>query len=202
MLAQIGNILRAKPNCFEKFERLLQTRRDQEVPLRRETTNENLKGSAGVKMGLKIAGRHRQFVEIGKQARGPDSILRQHVYATIMPLIVPVQLKGRKRSSRLTRSSSSGDPECTTPDRPQSSHFRVETDLDGRSAQDSVFKSLSRTQTDDGLCLDLDRFACLRIAAHARFAMRFHCPAQIRNHEFAGTALALLDREFEEFVEK
>jgi len=37
--------------------------------------------------------------------------------------------------------------------------------------QNGVFQDLGRTQTDNGLSLDLDRFAGLGIAVHAGFAM-------------------------------
>src|SRR6202007_2980051 len=53
-----------------------------------------------------------------------------------------------------------------------------------------------------GLRLDLDSFARLGVAAHARLAVRFHGAADIGNDELARAALAFLNREFKELFEK
>ena len=45
--------------------------------------------------------------------------------------------------------------------------------------QYGVFECLRRAQANHGLGLDLDGFARLRVAAHARLAVRFHGAADI-----------------------
>src|SRR5690242_6689646 len=70
------------------------------------------------------------------------------------------------------------------------------------SAQNRVLEGLGSPQTHHSLGFDLDRFAGLRVPAHARLAVGFHRTSQIGNHEFARAALALLYRQLEELLKK
>src|SRR6201994_3089177 len=51
--------------------------------------------------------------------------------------------------------------------------------------RDRVLRRLRHAELHHGLCLDLDRLARLRIAAHARLALCLHQSAQSRDHEYA-----------------
>src|SRR2546425_12837259 len=67
----------------------------------------------------------------------------------------------------------------------------------------TLFRSrLSWAQPHDGLGLDLDRLASLRVAAHARLAMRLHRSPEIGDDELARATLQLLHRQLEQFVEE
>jgi hypothetical protein len=68
--------------------------------------------------------------------------------------------------------------------------------------EDGVFQHLGRPQTDDGLGLDLDRFAGLGIAAHARFAMCLYNAADAWDDELARAALGFFHRELVQLVEE
>src|SRR5580704_15839813 len=70
-----------------------------------------------------------------------------------------------------------------------------------RLLQDGVFERFRRAQTHHGLGLDLDGFACGRIATHARLAMRLDGAADAGNHKLA-RALGFLHGQLEEFVEE
>src|ERR1700722_1737393 len=77
---------------------------------------------------------------------------------------------------------------------------------DPRSArnllQDRILERLGRAQADHGLRLDFDRLTCLRIATHARLAVRLDDAADSRNHEFARATLGFLHRELEKLVKE
>src|SRR5260370_9269523 len=68
--------------------------------------------------------------------------------------------------------------------------------------EDRVLERFRRAQTNHGLRLDFDRLARLRVAAHARLAVRFHGAADVRNYELTRWALAFSYRELEEFFKK
>jgi hypothetical protein len=68
--------------------------------------------------------------------------------------------------------------------------------------QDRILKSLGRPQTNHGLGLDLDGFASLRIAAHARLAVRFHDAADSWNDELARGALGFFHRKLVQLFKK
>src|SRR6266699_419493 len=71
-----------------------------------------------------------------------------------------------------------------------------------RLTENGVFERFCRAETHDCLRLDLDRFASLRIAAHARLPVRLHRASDVRNDEFARSALGFLDRQLEQFFEE
>jgi hypothetical protein len=64
-----------------------------------------------------------------------------------------------------------------------------------------VLKGFRCAQAHNGLGLDLDRFACGRIAPHACFAVSLHCAADSWNYEFAGAARFLYGK-LEQLVEE
>src|SRR5262245_65068479 len=68
--------------------------------------------------------------------------------------------------------------------------------------QDGVFQSLGRAQTHHGLCLDLDCFAGLRIAAHARLAVRLDHAPDSRDYELTSAALCFFYRQLVQLFEK
>src|SRR5579863_5869459 len=68
--------------------------------------------------------------------------------------------------------------------------------------ENRVLERLCRAKTNNGFRLDLDRFARLRIAAHARLAVRLHDASDVRNHELARAALCFLDRQLEQFFKE
>src|SRR2546427_1668764 len=68
--------------------------------------------------------------------------------------------------------------------------------------QYGVLERLRRTQAHDGLRLDLDRFAGLRIAPHARLAVRFHDAADARDYELARSALGFFHCELEKLFKE
>src|SRR2546422_973936 len=70
------------------------------------------------------------------------------------------------------------------------------------AAKHRGLKRLSWAQPHDGLGLDLDRLASLRVAAHARLAMRLHRSPEIGDDELARATLQLLHRQLEQFVEE
>src|SRR5580693_1003400 len=70
-----------------------------------------------------------------------------------------------------------------------------------RLLQDGVFERFRRAQTHHGLGLDLNGFACSRIAAHARLAMRLDRAADAGNHKLA-RALGFFYSQLEQFVEE
>src|SRR5579864_4086659 len=72
----------------------------------------------------------------------------------------------------------------------------------GNLLQDRVLERLRRAQTNHGLGLDLDRFARLGVAAHARLAVRFYGASDIRDDELARAALALSHRKLEKLFKK
>src|SRR5712691_5350702 len=80
--------------------------------------------------------------------------------------------------------------------------FRALNFLPRKLLQNGVFERLRCAQTHHRLGLDLDGLAGLRVAAHARLAVRFHGAAEVRNHELTGCALALSHRELEELFKK
>src|SRR5579864_7553913 len=68
--------------------------------------------------------------------------------------------------------------------------------------ENRVLEGLCGAKTNNGFRLDLDRFARLRIAAHARLAVRLHDASDVRNDELAGAALGFLDRQLEQFFKE
>jgi hypothetical protein len=68
--------------------------------------------------------------------------------------------------------------------------------------QNGVFQHLSGAEADDGLGLNLDLFAGLGVAAHARLAMSLHDATNSRNDKFARAALGFLHSELVELVEE
>src|SRR4029077_13156372 len=68
--------------------------------------------------------------------------------------------------------------------------------------QNRILEGLGRAQTHHGLGLDLNRFAGLGVAAHARLAVRLHNAADSRNDEFARAALGFLHRELVQLFEE
>src|SRR5439155_13746828 len=68
--------------------------------------------------------------------------------------------------------------------------------------QNRVFQSLCRAQAHDCLGLDLDRFAGLGIAAHARLAVRLHNAADSRNDELARGTLGFFHRKLVQLFKK
>src|SRR5581483_6311166 len=72
----------------------------------------------------------------------------------------------------------------------------------GKLLQDRVLERLRCAQPDHRLGLDLDGLAGLRIAAHARLAVRLHRAADVRNHEFARATLAFLFPQLEKLLKK
>src|ERR1041384_3543743 len=71
-----------------------------------------------------------------------------------------------------------------------------------RLLQNRVLESLRRAQAHHGLGLDLDRFAGLRIAAHAGLAVRFHNAADPWNDEFARGTLGFFHRKLVQLFKK
>src|SRR5271155_3820494 len=67
--------------------------------------------------------------------------------------------------------------------------------------QDRVFESLGCAKANHGLGLDLDRFACSRVAAHARLAVRLDGAAQAGDDEFS-CAFGFFHSELEKFIEE
>src|ERR1700693_2999083 len=68
--------------------------------------------------------------------------------------------------------------------------------------ENGVFEGLCGAKTNNGFRLDLDRFARLRIAAHARLAVRLHDASDVRNDELAGAALGFPDRQLEQLFKE
>src|SRR6202049_3359796 len=68
--------------------------------------------------------------------------------------------------------------------------------------ENRVLEGLCGTKTHNGFRLDLDRFARLRIASHARLAVRLHDASDVGNDELARAALGFLDRQLEQFFEE
>src|SRR5712692_5957300 len=64
-----------------------------------------------------------------------------------------------------------------------------------RLAEHSVFEGLGWAQPHDGLGLDLDGLAGLRVAAHARLTVRLHRTAQPGDDELARAALEFFHRQ-------
>src|SRR3984957_9123203 len=69
--------------------------------------------------------------------------------------------------------------------------------MPGSLLQNGVFERLRRAQPNHGLRLDLDSFARLRVAAHARLAVRLHHAADAGDDEFACAALRFFHRQLE-----
>src|SRR5258707_12764816 len=68
--------------------------------------------------------------------------------------------------------------------------------------QNRILQSLGRPQTNHGLGLDLDGFASLRIAAHARLAVRLHNAADSWNDELARGTLGFFHRKLVQLFKK
>src|SRR3984957_10692359 len=68
--------------------------------------------------------------------------------------------------------------------------------------ENGVLEGLCGAKANNGFRLDLDRFARLRIAAHARLAVRLHDASDVRNHKLARTALGFLDRQLEQLFKE
>jgi hypothetical protein len=68
--------------------------------------------------------------------------------------------------------------------------------------QNGILQDLGRTQTDNGLGLDLDRFAGLGIAAHAGFAMSLYDAADTRDNKLPRSALGFLDGQLVELIKE
>src|SRR6202166_1009070 len=68
--------------------------------------------------------------------------------------------------------------------------------------ENRVLEGLCGTKTNNGFPLDLDCFARLRIASHARLAVRLHDASDVGNDELARAALGFLDRQLEQFFEE
>src|ERR1700687_1096783 len=69
-------------------------------------------------------------------------------------------------------------------------------------SENGVFEGLCGAKTNNGFRLDLNRFARLRIAAHARLAVRLHDASDVRNDELARPAFGFPDRPLEQFFEE
>src|SRR5579862_4327608 len=67
--------------------------------------------------------------------------------------------------------------------------------------RDCVLGGLRDAELHDGLGLDLDLFAGLRVAAHAGLALCLHEAAEARNHEYA-VLLGFLDRGVREQIQE
>ena len=65
---QIGDLVGAEAHVFEKVERLLKTGGHQEIAVRRQAADEQLKRSARLEVCLEVSRGHGQLVEIGEQA--------------------------------------------------------------------------------------------------------------------------------------
>src|ERR1700693_4527211 len=68
--------------------------------------------------------------------------------------------------------------------------------------ENGVLEGLCGAKANNGFRLDLDRFARLRIAAHARLAVRLHDASDVRNDELAGAALGFPDRQLEQLFKE
>src|SRR5262249_53317460 len=68
--------------------------------------------------------------------------------------------------------------------------------------QDGVFQGLGRAQAHHGLRLDLDCFAGLGIAAHARLAMRLDHAPDSRDDELTSAALGFFHRQLVQLFKK
>src|SRR5262249_48712600 len=68
--------------------------------------------------------------------------------------------------------------------------------------QNSVLEGLGRAQTNNGLRLDLDGFAGLRIAAHARLAVRLHHASDSGTNELACGTLGFFHGELVQLFEE
>ena len=93
------------------------------------------------------------------------------------------------------------------PPRSEAHFYRLRLDREmrlswGRLAQYGVLERFRGPQSHHCLRFDLDRLAGLRIAAHARLAMRLHRAPEVRNYEFSCAALALFHRQLEELFKK
>src|ERR1700675_2283117 len=80
--------------------------------------------------------------------------------------------------------------------------FRALNSLPRKLLQNGVFERLRSAQTHDRLGLDFDGLAGLRVAAHACLAVRFHGAAEVRDHKFSRSALALFHRKLKELFKK
>ena len=69
------------------------------------------------------------------------------------------------------------------------------------AAQHCILEGFGRTKPDNSFGLDLDRFSGLRVAPHARLAVRFNCASQVGNNELASTPFALFYCKFEKLFE-
>src|SRR5450432_783887 len=68
--------------------------------------------------------------------------------------------------------------------------------------EDRILERLGGAQADYGLGLDLDRFTGLRIATHARLAVRLDDAANSRDHKFTSSTLGFFHRELEELFKE
>lgn len=67
MLAKVIDFFGREAHVFQEIEGLRETGSDEEIAFGRETPDEKLESGAGVKAGLKIAGSHGEFIEIGEK---------------------------------------------------------------------------------------------------------------------------------------
>src|ERR1700693_657262 len=65
MLAEERNLVGRKMNVFQKVQCLFESSGYQKISLGRKMTDKKFERSLGVKAGLQISRRHRQFIEIG-----------------------------------------------------------------------------------------------------------------------------------------
>ena len=71
-------------NVYKEVESLFETRGDQIVAITGQMTDEELEGSAGIKLILDVARRHRQLIKIREEA-GEKSAW-EHVVPQFMPV--------------------------------------------------------------------------------------------------------------------
>jgi hypothetical protein len=70
-------------NVFKEVESLFEAHGDQIVAIAGQMTHEELKGSAGVKLILDVARRHRQFIKIREEAG--EEFAWEHLVPQFMP---------------------------------------------------------------------------------------------------------------------
>src|SRR5580698_8906351 len=94
----------------------------------------------------------------------------------------PTTIQLRKRSAIAGLST-----EKIQPGKQKAGQSRPSSDLENELLlrRDRVLRSLGHAELHDGLGLDLDRFAGLGIAPHARLAVRLHQAAEAGHYEDA-----------------
>jgi hypothetical protein len=67
--ADVGDFFARKADVFEEVESLFEACGNEVFAMGWQMPDKELKGGAGVKAILDVAGRHREFVEVGEEAR-------------------------------------------------------------------------------------------------------------------------------------